>query len=390
MKQRILIINNHLRTGGAENSLVSLLNQIDYSKYDIDLFLFQNSGTFIERLPQEVNIIDAGIDKEYFLPLYKCIINLLLKGKIKTLYYKLYSNILTKIFKKNFDQINSEIMYKLVKYNFKSEYDVAVAYKHVFSNVLINKVRANKKIAYVHSDYISMKLNPEYDRAYLRKLDVIATVSAGCLSSLTNIFPEIENKTIIAPNIISPSLIRKMSEDPCILSDYDGIKILTVARLDFVKGIDLAIDACVKLKKENVDFKWYILGGGNVKKYKEMVKKHNLCDEFIFLGETNNPYPYIHQCDIYVQPSRTEGKSIAIEEAKVLYKPIVVTNYKTVNDQINSNYNGVIVPINGDSIANGIIKLLNSPKLQANLSNNLANEKIGNEEDVEIFYKIIS
>lgn len=390
LKKRILIVNNHLRTGGAENSLISLLSQIDYSKFEIDLFLYQKSGSYINRLPKEVNLIDGNVDVEYFLPFSQSIVRLLLKGKFKSLFYKFYSNYFTKILNENFDQVNSRIMAKLIKYNFNKKYDIAIAYKHIFSNLIIQKVNANKKIAYVHSDYISMKLNPHYDEPFLKKLDTVATVSEGCLSSLLKVFPELNRKAVLAPNIISPSLIRSMSNEPSeTFNDFNGLKLLTVARLDFIKGIDLAIEACLKLKESNLQFKWYIIGGGQKRKFEEMVKQYDLTDEFIFLGEKTNPYPYLKHADIYIQPSRTEGKSIAIEEAKVLCKPIVVTDYPTVNDQIKENYNGIIVPINSNGIFEGIIKLVEQPELRAEISSNLSREKVGNEEDIDIFYKII-
>ncbi|UTE73410.1 glycosyltransferase [Rossellomorea marisflavi] len=390
MKKRILIVNNHLRTGGAENSLISLLNQMDYSKYEVDLYIYQNTGSYIERLPNEVNLIDGKVDKEYFLPFTEAIVRLALKGNFKSLIYKLYSNFQTKILKNNFDQVNSKIMLKLQKHNFKKKYDVCIAYKHIFSNIIVQKVNADKKIAYVHSDYISMNLNPKYDSPFINEIDTIATVSEGCLNTLIKVFPELESKTVLAPNIISPSLIRKMSMEPIeTYNNYEGLKLLTVARLDVIKGIDLAIKASLKLKENNISFKWFIIGGGPQEKFKAMVDSHGLSKVFIFLGEKKNPYPYIKNADIYIQPSRTEGKSIAIEEAKVLNKPIVVTDYPTVNDQINAGFNGVVVPIDSNGIYNGILRLIEDPVFRKKLSSNLFTEELGNEKDINIFYNII-
>ena len=391
MKKRILIVNNHLRTGGAENSLISLLNQLDFSVYEVDLLLYHKNGSYIKRLPKQVNIIDSNIDEEYFLPFFESLSKSLKSRKFKCIILKIYSNFATKIQKRNFDQVNAIVMLKLSKWHSNERYDVAIAYKHIFSNFIINKIKAKRKIAYVHSDYISMGLQPKYDRSFLNKLNKIATVSEGCRSSLLKTFPELTHKVVLAPNIIAPSLIKKMSEEKFeIIDDYfEGIKLLTVARLDRIKGIDLAIESCSMLKKTGINFRWYIIGGGDQIPYKEKIKELGLTDIFIFLGEKVNPYPYIKEADIYVQPSRTEGKSIAIEEAKVLCKPIVVTNYPTVTDQIQDCYNGVIVPISSDGVYEGIKKMIKQPDLKWELSNNLAEERVGNEEDIQIFYRMI-
>ena len=93
-----------------------------------------------------------------------------------------------------------------------------------------------------------------------------------------------------------------------------------------------------------------------------------------FLGLKANPYPYIKACTLYVQPSRFEGKSIAIEEAKFLNKPIVVTNYSSVSDQISALQNGYIVEINPISIAKGIEFVLSNVDLQYQFKSNLSEE----------------
>ncbi|MGG0788109.1 glycosyltransferase [Peribacillus simplex] len=391
MKKRILFVNNHLRTGGAENSLISLLNQLDFSRFEVDILLFQNDGSYLKRLPKEVNILESGIDSEYFLPFKKSIYRLSISGKFKSLLYRVYASFATKIMRRNFDQVNALVMSLLSSWSPERHYDVAIAYKHMFSYFLIDKVNADRKIAYVHSDYKSYGLNPKYDRPYLNKIDAVATISDGCLNSLKEIFPELSPKVIIAPNIISPLLIKKMAMENLSFNDnFDGIRIITVARLDPIKGIDIAIQTCSMLMDHGYKFKWYIIGGGNPKKYEGMIKELRLENIFIFLGEKTNPYPYIREADIYVQPSRTEGKSIAIEEAKVLCKPIVVTNYPTVSDQIQDGHNGLIVPISSIGIFHGINNMLNHPELQMQLSRNLLEENTGNEKDVEIFYNLIS
>ena len=47
-------------------------------------------------------------------------------------------------------------------------------------------------------------------------------------------------------------------------------------------------------------------------------------------------------CDLYVQPSRYEGKAVTVTEAKILAKPILITNYSTAESQIEDGIDGVI------------------------------------------------
>ena len=87
---------------------------------------------------------------------------------------------------------------------------------------------------------------------------------------------------------------------------------------------DIAIKAAAILVKKGYTIKWYVLGEGEERNTLEQsIKEHNLIANFILLGIKENPYPYINNATIYVQPSRFEGKSLAIDEAKILHKPIL-------------------------------------------------------------------
>ena len=156
------------------------------------------------------------------------------------------------------------------------------------------------------------------------------------------------------------------------------------------KGIDLAVKSSAILKKKGYNFKWYHIGTGELKpEIEKLIYELNVQNEFILLGEKSNPYPYIGQCDIYVQPSRYEGKSIAIDEAKCLCRPIVTTNFTTVADQIQDGVNGIVCEMNEIDIAAKIETLLNDEDLRKKVTRNLSEEKTGNEEELEKFYSIL-
>ena len=115
-----------------------------------------------------------------------------------------------------------------------------------------------------------------------------------------------------------------------------------------------------------------------------------MAGRFIMLGEKSNPYPYIGQCDIYVQPSLFEGKSIAIDEAKCLCRPIVVTDFSTVHDQITDGVNGLICRMDKINMADKIEYLIENKRERTRLTENLSREKVGNEEEIFKLYELIN
>ena len=113
-------------------------------------------------------------------------------------------------------------------------------------------------------------------------------------------------------------------------------------------------------------------------------------EHVIILGKKSNPYPYIKACDIYVQPSRYEGKSVTVREAQMLYKPVVVTNYPTASSQIQNGVDGVIVPLDNEGCAKGLAEFILDIEKQNHIIEYLKAHDYGNVEEVEKIYKLIN
>ena len=109
----------------------------------------------------------------------------------------------------------------------------------------------------------------------------------------------------------------------------------------------------------------------------------------VILGKRDNPYPYIKACDIYVQPSRYEGKSVTVREAQMLCKPVVVTNYPTASSQIKNGVDGIIVPMDNDGCAKGLAKVILDKDMQKRLTDYLKTHDYGNESEVEKIYQLL-
>ena len=384
--KRILFVMMSLQSGGAEKSLVNLLNEMNPQKYEIDLLLFRKTGTFLSQVPSYVHIcnIPAEINKLYG--------NMSQAGNL--LGTKIIGTLAAKVHEST---PGARAGYRWEHYYtkkipmLKKQYDVAFAYitgETMFYTV--EKVQANRKICFVHNDYKTANHPKKYDYRYFEKLDGIASISKLCCDVLEEEFPEFSDKIWCIENITSSAVIKKRAVE-FVPKEITGTNnILSVGRLMSQKGFDLAISAASILKKRNMDFHWYIVGDGELRKDLEnQIENEGLQSEFTILGIKENPYPYIKACTIFAQTSRYEGKSVVLDEAKILAKPIVVTNYATVNDQIIDRREGIVVDMTPEGIANGIAELLGNKQLRKSLENYLSLHEYGNQREIEKYYKYI-
>ncbi|WP_338789115.1 glycosyltransferase [Metabacillus sp. FJAT-53654] len=392
MKKNILFVMNNLTSGGAEKALISLLETIDYTIYDVDLFLFKHEGLFFSKIPDQVNLLEEPFEYKYFdMSIVEALFDYLKRGRIDLVFSRLCAGF---IFKSEKNRARCEQrVWKYLSKSLKSinkKYDAAIGYLEKNPVYFcIDKVNANKKIGFIHNDYDKLGMDPNIDIIYFDKLNSIVTVSEECANVLKQRFPMYKQKVEVMFNIVSPNVIDNMSLETIDFSNK-GIKLVSVGRLNHQKGFEMAIEACKKLIESGYDVKWYVIGEGEDKsKLEQLIKEYDLQEIFILLGIKENPYPYIREADIYVQPSRFEGKSIAIDEAKILHKPIVVTNFSTAKDQIRNEENGLIVDMNSQSIFEGIIKLNNDKELRSNLIENLTKESLGTESEIQKLYELM-
>lgn len=395
MKKKLLFVIPSLDAGGAEKSLINLLSQFDFQQYEIDLFLFNISGLFLNSLPKEVVVLAHTNSFKTFK-----------KGIFKSgLRYLRVLNFSLFVSRMQFFLINRIYVNKVVseqkswKYIAKSmtvldkQYDAAIGYLEKSSlYFVIDKVQASSKIGWIHTNYASSGMDAQFDLCYFNKLNHLITVSDECVKSLNSFFPAISNKISVIENIISPKIVKKLAQlEKEIEFDNHYTNILTIARLSSEKGIDLAVEACLILAKcRNTKIKWYIIGDGSERaNLEQKIKEYHLEDSVLLLGLKENPYPYLEQCDIYIQPSRYEGKSIAVDEAKILNKPIIVTNFSTAKDQIKNGENGLIIDMNPEIIANSIVQLRANKSLMEMFALNLSNEKLGTEDEVNKLLELI-
>lgn len=410
MKKRILFVMNNLGCGGAEKSLVTLLNCIDYSSYEVDLFLFEPEGVFMELLPPEVNLLPA--------PKYWKILNSSLAGSMKSLARDgrldlMFCRGAQAIICRKFDSPEraEQYMWKFIKHAFSvlnGRYDAAIGYLEknpVY--FVVDRVKAARKIGWIHTNYSRLNINRNIEDRFFSKLDYIVTVSGECARILMNMFPGHESKVKIIENIIDPDLIRRMADmggeaveveeekeakgaNRTSITPGNPVRLVTVARLAEPKGIDLALEACRLLVRDGYKIIWRVIGDGPQRvQLESRIREYHLEYRFLLEGVKSNPYPYMKDADIYVQPSRYEGKSIAVEEAKLLCRPIVATAYGTVRDQIKDGINGLVADISPEGLYKSIKLLIDNKDLRSRLVNNLKKESVCGSREIIKLYRMI-
>src|SRR5690625_1775586 len=396
MKKSLLFVIDSLDIAGAEKSLVTLLNLLDYTKYEVDLQLFSYGNTLEQLVPHDVNILKPFE--------YTNFTNLNLKSAfvhtVTTSKYKMFSSRLKYSFNirkgkcgnKQKARIYWQSASKVIEENPK-EYDVAISYAQgVPTFYVAEKIKAKKKIAWVNVSYQLDEKEKRFQSKYYDKYNQIVVVSDSAKAVFMETFPNYTNKISVQYDINNPEFIFNMAEiGTSYEDDFEGIKILTVGRLAHQKGYDVALEACQQLKKAGVHFKWYVLGKGPLQaEIEDKIKEMELTNHFILLGVKANPYPFYKHADIYVQTSRFEGFGIAIAEARMLNVPVVTTKFDAVYNQMIHEKNGLVVNRNANEVAGGIKKLIYDQGLRNNIVNYLRAEKKGNVEEIERFYQLIN
>ena len=433
-----------MEIGGAEMALVGLLQALDYTKYDVDLFLHAHRGEMMQFIPKEVNLLPEI--KEYAhieCPMKQA----LLDGCWGVLFGRLKAKWLTKryLLKKGVTESAAGLQYVadcvspfLPSLHQFGEYDLAISFLQPH-NYVVEKVNAKKKICWIHTDYTRVDINVEQELPVWNACDHIISISPDVTKTFLQVFPSLSNKIVEMENILSPEFVRrraeeyeinfnedefralkarlcaKASKNPNANDDADNnfpltahrsplnvncVNLLSVGRFCEAKNYDNVPDICQRInmmlnenedENEKFSIRWYLIGyGGYEELIRQKIEEAGMQDYVIILGKRTNPYPYIKACDIYVQPSRYEGKSVTVREAQMLCKPVVVTNYPTAKSQIQDGIDGKIVPMDNEGCAQGLAEFIKNTELQKQITEYLRSHDYGNMGEVEKLYDLIN
>lgn len=396
MIPHLLFAIHYLELGGAERSLIGLLRALDYSKVKVDLFVYSHRGELMKEIPQEVNLLPeipeyAQIErpmkdvlKDGYLRLFLARI----KAKWQFAKYKKQNH--PKDGNAIFSYVAKNVTPLLPPINPKKEYDLAVSFLAPH-NIILEKVRARKKACWVHTDYTKVDINTGIELPVWSQYDHIAAVSEGVAEAFIKCFPSLREKVDVVPNIIDTQYVQEQSQAFDVKAEMpqeDGTtRLLSVGRFTEAKNFDNVPDICRRILDAGVPVRWYLLGyGGDETLIRQRIAEAGLGKHVIILGKKDNPYPYMHACDVYVQPSRYEGCPVTIQEAQALGKPIIATSFPTVKSAIQDGVSRVIVPLDNEGCAQGIIRVLQNPELQKRLSG-IHNEDLTENKSLTTIYE---
>ena len=369
--KKILVIGITMAAAGSEKSFLSFASHaIDYKKYEVDLLLARKEGDFLDKVPKEIHVMEMGEMGEIFL-LDRNNAAMMIKKYLLRNPFRIFSILpyaIRRLTAKDLPEktfaaqrIWLEMMKKMPV--LEKEYDIALAYwgdRTMF--YMIDKVKAEKKLAWLHFDYGKPPREDSLYEKYFSACDKVITVSSEIEKSLKQALPSIVDRVVTVENIIDREEILRLAEEQADFGDdFKGIRIVTVGRICEQKGYDLAVPAIAELYRQGFPVRWYILGKGSEEEetnLKKMIRNHGAESCVTLLGIRKNPYPYIKEADIYMQPSRHEGKPIAVEEAKVLGKPILITNYTSAAEQMQDYPLCRITEISEKGISEGLRILL--------------------------------
>lgn len=397
-KKRIFISMHYMELGGAEISLIGLLQALDYSKYDVDLFVHRHQGELMQFIPNEVNLLPE-------ITSYACIESPMKEAFLKGQYGVVWGRVRAKWRARQyqpkdaslpqcavFQYIAQEVEPYLPSLEQFGNYDLAISFLQPH-NYVLSKVRAKKKACWIHTDYTKVEFDVDAELPVWSAYDYVVSISPDVTKTFLQVFPTLSNKIVEIENILSSKFVRERAEETDVTNEMPKnektVNVLSVGRFSDAKNYDNVPDICRRVRENGIDLYWYIIGFGDETLIRQKIHEAGMEDYVIILGKRTNPYPYMKACDIYAQPSRYEGKSVTVREAQMLGKPVVVTNYATAKSQIQDRKDGVIVPMDNKGCAEGMSVFIRNEELQKDIVNYLHGHDYGNTDEAEKLYRII-
>ena len=399
MKPRILIIAHYLELGGAEISLIGLLNAIDYSRFDVELFLYDHRGELMELIPHQVKVLPMIPE---YAQMENSIRDVLRNGFYRQVIARLRAKFRYFLWARQnhpmspeayYQYLDDEIMPTLPSLKNLGRYDLAVNFIALKNNIP-QKVDAVRTATWIHTDLTAVSVNAELECEAWGAYDKIVSISPQATISFVKIFPTLSNKVVEIENILSPSFVRHRATYIDVRNEMPMeagvVRLLSVGRFCTAKNYDNVPDICRRIVESGIKVKWYIIGfGSDEQLIRSKITEAGMEKHVIILGKKSNPYPYIKKCDIYVQPSRYEGKAVTVREAQILQKPVVITNFPTAYSQLRDDVDGIIVPMDNRGCAEGITELILNKQKRNRLIENCRKTNYSNLDELEKLYMLM-
>ena len=365
--KKILIFSHSLELGGVEKALLGLLEGLDPAEYEIDLFLMRHSGELMKYIPSHVRLLPE-------IPAYASMavppLEALKRGQLRVLAGRIRGKIAARRFRRRAGTDGGGMVEILYSHRYTAgamprvgdgRYDLAISFltPHYY---VAEKVDADRKAAWIHTDYSAIVTDVAEEERMWSKFDRIVAVSEASAETFGRVFPSLKSKLTVFENRLPLGYMKGLEDAFDVSSEMpnDGrIKLLSVGRFCEAKNFDSIPAICRRILAKGLNIVWYIIGfGGDEPLIRERIAEESVEASVIILGKRENPYPYMKACYVYVQPSRYEGRCVAVQEAQALGKPVIITAYPSSVSQLTDGVDGWIVPLENEACADSLAGLL--------------------------------
>lgn len=383
MARKILFHYSILNMGGAEMSMLRMMRLLAEHGWEVHLVLSVAGGKLEAQVDPRVKIThlrNKVVGQRFFAE----------KRLAKKMLWMLIDGVpflLTRL----------QWLVRALRFRFRS-YDVAaIGLQGLSPSFCCRYVKARKRLHWIRSDLSRCDSHGRIARnirKYKHRIDRYVCVSGTACDSLVGLFPELESKAIVIHNVIDPESMRSRAEGEA--NPYDGfddsLKVVTVCRmLDQAKGLFRMLEVHCRLREEAIDFQWFLVGDGpDFAKLEQAVLDRDMTDRFILVGVKENPFPYYRHADVSATLSHYEGLCGAVNEAKIMGRPVIATRFSGIQEQISDGVNGMIVENNEDAICDGMKRILADAELRQRLTNDtLPEELIDDDRKIRLLEQLV-
>ena len=242
---------------------------------------------------------------------------------------------------------------------------------------LASHLRARRKLAWVHTDYNSLRWtqfhfrSDEEERACMAGFDEIVCVSETVRRGVLDTVGDPGNLRVLY-NPIDAALIREKACAPVddAAKPAEGPVLTAVGRLAAGKRFDLLLDVCAELSRDH-RFTLQIVGGGEEESaLREQLAALGL-ENLRLLGHRDNPYPYIAQSDWLLSASESESYGLTVQEALILGVPVAACACGGVAESLDGRF-GLLCGLEREELLAALRRVLEDPTLRERCAANIA------------------
>ncbi len=363
MKKKIIFVAQALWLGGIETALINLLNHLDYDRFEVTCLITEDYQAMAGQITEKCRLLVADRRHTVSFPKpyrHARLADLLEEPQNASSLRKLAWRGIRLTCRGPEMRLYAAYIRKQLS---GEHFDTCVIYSDRMAEIAVRAVSADRFLMFYHNADIGKAYHDTY--GYRRSEKIIAVSQSQC-EKLKQLRPAFANKMIAIPNYVDVDSVLRRAQQPVEqpLFPHDGIHLVSCGRLAYQKGFDIAIEACATIVNSGFEnLHWYILGVGPLKtELERLAKEYGVQEHFHLIGSRNNPFPYMTEADLYVQPSRSEGYSLSILEARVLACPTVAT-YGAAGEQLEDGINGTLCDADVGSLTEAIMRHLQNPAL---------------------------